>query len=374
MLKWQFVKKNKRIYILNLLFFVFVFCSDLPAQDFAWPGSHDYRVLYNVKKTKKQWLTAPVSVTINLEMFRKQVCKEADLIDLSSLRVVGYDSKGHIYRFNKKRPSDDPIYIPFLLDKKNLPDELIVSWRCDMKDIATVGIYFSKKGKNTYPEMSEIPLVGNGDFLSFGRHGHVAPLDGGYNEEVDAADIDDDGHMDLIVGYSGVPEKEGIYYYKNLGPEKKNVLAAGKRIVKNKTKFQFMDWDYDGKSELLMGNMVYNISVDNETILLSQSESLPEYATANSEFIDWDGDGLIDVLTTKQFPRNSLPSSSSWNLSLPPYTSLGVWMGESAKSAVLFCKNVGTKKAPCFAEPIPVKAQGNPIEMYGGLKNECRRC
>ena len=339
----------------------------LGAEEFAWIGENQYRSIVSVSPGRSSWKTTPVDVVMDLERIEKKTGLPPARFNQESIRVVAYDTQGHVRIYDSDKKSDEKFYIPYRLCKTNYPNQLRVSWRTSIEEVSRFAIYFSEKGKGVGGTMEEIPIVGNGDFLSFGRRGVVGPFSGGYNEIVAASDVDGDGDQDLFVAYSGTAEKGGIFYFENVQDEGRLCFAPGQRIYPTKEEFQPIDWDGDGQVELLIGNNVYELIRENETFQLKEFGKLPKYGKADGVYIDWDGDGLRDLLAVQRLSREYYPSTSVWDRRRPPYSPLGVWLGENLRSGIVFHKNVGSEKAPAFAAPIAVKANGVAIELYGSL-------
>ncbi|MBW7990505.1 MAG: VCBS repeat-containing protein [Planctomycetes bacterium] len=339
----------------------------IAADGIRWIGTNEYRLIVSVTPGRLLWKTTPVSVEMDLQEIGKTLDLSAAKINLNSIRVVAYDARGQVLLCDSEKKDQEKFYIPCRIRKDGFPVRLTISWRVSIRGVCRFAIYFSRKGNGVTNTMAEMPVVGDGDFLSFGNRHILGPISGGYNEMVAAADADRDGDSDLFVAYSGTVEKRGIYYFENTGMGGRPWFASGQRIHPVKGKFQPIDWDGDGRVELLIENRVYKLIRKDEGFELKDFIALPKYGRADGIYIDWDGDGLRDLLTVRRLSRDYYPSGAIWDRSRPPFSSLGVWLGENLRSGIVFLKNIGTEKKPAFAEAAVVRVNEVPIELYGDV-------
>ena len=353
----------------KLIPLIYLFWSPayIMADELAWVGSNPYRLIVSVAPTQSSWKTIPVEVVMDLGRIEKEIKLPGAKVNPGSIRVVAYDRNRRVQMYDPKNKGEERFYIPHRLCTDDLPSRLQVSWRTSIREVSRFAIYFSGKEGGPEETMEEIPVVGNGDYLSFGRRGIVGPLSGGYNEIVAAADVDLDGDQDLFVAYSGTPRKGGIFYFENIRDEGRLCFGSGQRIHPVKKEFQPIDWDGDGKIELLIGNRIYDLMRKGGHLQLKDAGELPEYGRAGGIYIDWDGDGLRDFLMARRLSRDYYPSSSVWNRKRPPYSPLGVWLGENLRSGIVFHRNIGSEKVPAYVPAVAVRANEAPIELYGTL-------
>ncbi|MCP4610778.1 MAG: VCBS repeat-containing protein [Planctomycetes bacterium] len=354
------------IELIILVCFAFsVRCS--AAEGFRWIDANKYRLIVSVTPGRFQWKTTPVSVDMDLQEIEKKLGFPAAKIDLNSIRVGAYDAQGQVLLCDSKKTGRDRFYIPYRICENDFPVRLTVSWRMNIQSVHRFAIFFSEKGKSDFKTMSEMPVVGDGDFLPFGQRGILGPISGGYNEMVAAADTDRDGDMDLFVAYSGIIEKGGIYYFENTGKGGRPWFGSGHRIHPIKEKFQPIDWNEDGQIELLIKNHVYKLIRKDDGYELKDFMSLPKHGRADGIYIDWDGDGLRDLLTVSRLSRDYYPSEAIWDRRHSPFSSLGVWLGENLRGGIVFHKNIGSVKKPAFSEAAAVRVNEEPIELYGDV-------
>ena len=338
------------------------------ADELAWIGSNSYRMIVSIASGRSSWKTTPMEVVMDLGRIEKEIGLSPTHLNTDGIRIVAYDTSGRVKVHDSQKKSEKKFYIPHRLRKDEFAGRLRVSWRTGTRDVSRFAIYFS--GQEGGPEgiMEEVPVVGNGDCLSFGRRSIVGPFSGGYNEIVAAADPDLDGDQDLFVAYSGTPQKGGIFYFENIQDESQLCFRPGQRIFPAKEDFQPIDWDGDGQVELLIENRIYDLLRKDGDIQLKEVGQLPEYGRAGGIYIDWDGDGLRDLLAVRRRAREYYPSEAVWDRKQPPYSPLGIWLGETLRSGIVFHKNIGSAEAPALAPSVPVRANDAPIELYGVLR------
>jgi len=360
--------KLSSIQRLNLLIiFLSLIITNSFAKQCPWLSSNNYRLILSIQKSRSQWKTTPVSFTIDLDKALKNTDVSPENLNLLGIRVIAYDMNSNpiIHQVSKSR--DERYYIPYRLIDDQFPDQLTISWRIDIKNVDSFAIYFDAKSKGLQTPMKEIPLVGNGDFLSFGQRGVMGPISGGFNDIVAAGDGDGDGDLDLFVGFSGIAGKRGIYFFENRGTKTEPLLINGKSIYPNKQNFQLIDWDRDGKVEIIISGDLYKLKHQPYRLVLEKLKNISEPSDQSWKYVDWDGDGLLDLLSVNELFRNYYPSEVLWDRTKPPYSALGVWMGDNPKSTITFRKNIGSNKDMQFAKPLPLMVNDVPIELYGTL-------
>ena len=121
------------------------------------------------------------------------------------------------------------------------------------------------------------------------------------------ADLDGDGDLDIIVGDSS----GYIWYYENMS-SRENVFnfKSGRRLI--------------AEGETIHHQAGYSGSI--------QGPNEARWGYTNPTVYDWDGDGLLDIITN------------------------------DIKGEYLFYKNIGSRKAPVFKKPVPLLLDGKPFK------------
>ena len=164
-------------------------------------------------------------------------------------------------------------------------------------------------------------------------------------------DFNNDGTLDLIVGEYGV--KTGtptgkVHYFKRRadGSLKHSVklTCAGKEITNRYTSPCIVDWNNDGKLDLVLGsnNKVAQVFINTGTKEACKFESFTELATESGKGIgmrhgrqqirvlDLDNDGKKDLITCG-------------------------WNGDVNGELFFFFKNMGTEEEPRFGKATTLK-------------------
>ena len=207
-----------------------------------------------------------------------------------------------------------------------------------------------------------VPIVGMGEPLSYGRTGVVTNIDGSYNSHLAAGDWDGDGDTDVFMrgGDGRGWTFHGLSYYENTAGAGEPVMAKPVRMPGFDGDPMLVDWNGDGRLDLVVRSQVY-INTGQDVTELADPDSIPYPPTRGRLILaDWNGDNLLDVVESFGHGGGG-PSESTWNKeecdTSSPYTPEGVWRGyEKTRygAGVLQCRYAGsrrvfhrTRHAPC---------------------------
>ncbi|MGH9841073.1 MAG: FG-GAP repeat domain-containing protein [Blastocatellia bacterium] len=176
-------------------------------------------------------------------------------------------------------------------------------------------------------------------------------------------DYDGDGDFDLIV-VSSYESGRGGYYFENISGATREALFKAPVKLKDKTPGGNVQISY--ASGIGSGGRVLTPAAEfvdfkdkrfADARPLQYSRAGMEGGPLNLKLVDYDGDGLLDLIVGTQARRN------------PPerrfYTADGEWRGRTIHGFVYALRNTGTNDAPVYAEPAPVQAGGAALETYG---------
>lgn len=256
---------------------------------------------------------------------------------------------------------------------------------------------------------------------------------GGYNS-TEVADWDADGDLDLICGN----EKGFVYLIENVSTAERTMFAsprllrladgAAMHVARwmfindhdpewnlGQSKPTYVDWDGDGDNDLLVGNnanrVAYFENVGSRTEPRFESMRKLRYGASREHFsfrkrpavIDWDGDGLLDLVQAdagvrekidpkghdvislyrrtrseagelQLGPPEAVHLSDGSPLQLPiPYRhgfEVADWDGDgdfdiftNERFLLYVYRNVGSNQEPAFAAREVLKAYGEPIQI-----------
>jgi hypothetical protein len=246
---------------------------------------------------------------------------------------------------------------------------------------------------------------------------------------VEVEDWEGDGDWDLIAG----DEYGSLWLIENIGDNKRPVFASPKNLIADgkpmrvmrwqyipdgnpeyylgQTKPRYCDWDGDGDYDLIVANNTNRVILFENTgtraapkfaagtILRVGTDETPFGWRCQPAVVDWNGDGLMDIVTTKSYGAvtNSgqgqvcvfLRYREGNRLLLKPGQPLhdeagkpfggaqwevcdwdgdGRWdliglVGEWGKSGPGLYRNVGTNAEPRFKSPVRLKAWGKEIGL-----------
>ncbi|MGQ8338597.1 FG-GAP-like repeat-containing protein [Sunxiuqinia sp. A32] len=142
---------------------------------------------------------------------------------------------------------------------------------------------------------------GDGTFVSYAKQMNLAG-DGDRATASAFGDFDDDGDIDLIVGY----EKSGIAFYSNMRQSRFEDIAeqAGLKVTGGVSSLAVGDYNNDGFLDLFVAEnngTVFNFykNLGDKFQLVQESKDIfgaMNMKAYDSEFFDFDNDGLLDIL------------------------------------------------------------------------------
>ncbi len=284
-----------------------------------WAAQTRYRINVQAQPTQQPWQRAPMHVELDFDALLKQLGVEVALIHRDSLRLVRFDPD-----------TGQPIgeFHPFILSQSfDWSNQGRVSWVCQDPTRATAySLYFDTEPVYDQPDPLNVPMVGDGDRLRVGDKRHIGKMNVGWGG-ADVYDLDRDGDFDVwsFTGFlvrTNDHLRMGYEYFENLGfdPRLGNwVFAPGRRIegMYGSNRFgafrltnypQLVDWNGDGRVDLFYAgdqNRSWSpIAFDGfrpRTPAWREAiggvDSGVETGMGRTVRVDWDGDGLDELLS-----------------------------------------------------------------------------
>ncbi len=173
-------------------------------------------------------------------------------------------------------------------------------------------------------------------------------------------DWDEDGDTDLLVSCPDVPFN-GTYLFENPGGDAK--FPVFKRPVKVGGGLHSVQVSYvDGKPRILSPGTEWNNFLGNR---LAESKSIyphknihPNRVRANQwRYVDFDNDGAVDLLVGV-----GDWTDYGWDNA---FNEQGQWMRGPLHGYVYWLKNEGTTDTPQYADPLLLKTDEQPIDVFG---------
>ncbi|HUG52911.1 MAG TPA: VCBS repeat-containing protein, partial [Vicinamibacteria bacterium] len=259
---------------------------------------------------------------------------------------------GHPRAGDPRRPGDEGASLPWRLERFYPLTRVRLSFVLPDERVRRLAVYFDR-GRPGSPRPPRYPgLVGDGDLFTegWGRREIAA------NAHDTFADIDGDGDLDLIKGGT----EPFAYVFLNRGQarfEDAGRLTSGGTVLtfpaddanRSWVSVEMADWDGDGDQDLFASlrsgphaNRVLryeNVTTAGGALTFAERGPLTTAAgtplTDRVSFVDWDGDGRLDVLT-------------------------------AAEGVVVFHRNLGGSRAVAdmaLAEGVYLRANGVPIQL-----------
>jgi hypothetical protein len=279
----------------------------------AWASNSRYRVFLDVDPRGMKRSHSVGSVDLDLEAELAAQGGSGPL-DESAIDVVAYDEAGRPRPFDPTRKGDERFQVPFRLDRYYPIGRVTLSFVLPDHRATRVAVYFDGERLDD-PRPPRYPgIVGDGGLFTegWGRREIAACASDTF------ADLDGDGDLDLVKGGT----EPFLYVYENRGQsrfEGRGRLTSGGEVMtfprdaanRSWLSVEVRDWDGDGDPDmfvLFLSGPYLNRVVRYENVTerggaLTFADRGPVVTTSGRplsgrvSFVDWDGDGQVDVLT-----------------------------------------------------------------------------
>jgi len=320
-----------------------------PTPPLAWASKSRYRLLLDVdpRGVRRSHSVAAVDVDFKAELAARGA---SGPVDESTIEVVAYDAAGRPRPYDPGRPPEERILVPWHLDRFYPLDRATLSFVVPDERSTRFAVYFDTAERARPPRYPGI--VGDGDLFTqgWGRREIAA------NASDTFVDLDGDGDLDLVKGGT----EPFLYVYENRGQglfvDRGRLTSAGEVMTfprddanRSWLSVEFADWDGDGDPDMFVSfragpyeNRVVryeNVTVRGGPLTFAERGPMTTVSgvplTGRVSFVDWDGDGRLDVLT-------------------------------DADDTVTLHRNVGTSRAladMALADGVWVEANGAPIRL-----------
>ncbi len=255
----------------------------------------------------------------------------------------------------------NPDSVRVRVDGNNAELPAKVDWRVPTARIswlstgaASYQIYFDTARAGETTRLTEPAMIGAGERVTYGLPNVRGRLAVGLWAHPTAIDFDGDGNTDLIVGCPDRPYN-GIYLFRNLGTNDKPLYDKAEWLGTGKKDLVAADFSGDGKVDLVYSGGYFS-DVQRNRLSVSVAVKLPRnYHIGRDDLwypVDWDGDGLIDVLAGVSDWRDY-----GWD---DAFNSKGEWTRGPLHGYIYFHRNIGTNAQPQYASPVVLKRRENP--------------
>ena len=277
----------------------------------AWASKSRYRLLLDVdpRGVRRSHSVAAVDVDFAAELAARGA---SGPVDDSTIDVVAYDGAGRPRPYDPSRAPDERVLIPWRLDRYYPGQRVTLSFVVPDERATRFAVYFDTAERARAPRYPG--LVGDGDLFTvgWGRREIAA------NASDTFVDLDGDGDLDLVKGGT----EPFLYVYENRGQslfvDRGRLTSAGEvltfpRDAANRSwvSVEFADSDGDGDPDLFASfragpyeNRVVryqNVTAKGGPLTFADRGPVATVSgvplTGRVSFVDWDGDGHLDVLT-----------------------------------------------------------------------------
>jgi hypothetical protein len=281
------------------------------ATPLSWASQSRYRVLLDVdpRGVRRSHSTASVDVDFAAELAARGA---SGPVDESTIDVVAYDGAGRPRPYDPSRAPHERVLVPWRLDRYFPGERVTLSFVVPDERATRFAVYFDTAERARPPRYPG--LVGDGDLFTVGRGRREIAA----NASDTFVDLDGDGDLDLVKGGT----EPFLYVYENRGRslfvDRGRLTSAGEvltfpRDAANRSwvSVEFADWDVDGDPDLFASfragpyeNRVIryeNVTAKGGPLTFADRGQVATVSgvplTGRVSFVDWDGDGHLDVLT-----------------------------------------------------------------------------
>lgn len=268
---------------------------------------------------------------------------------------------------DRELPSDfNPDSVRVVAEGTNAPVAAKTEWRQPHARISWLStgapayhLYFDLGTAGESVRLVEPAMIGTGDRLTYGRDGVRGRLAVGLWSHPAPMDFDRDGNMDLVVSCADRPYN-GTYLFRNLQTNAAPLFDRARWLGPGKKDMVAADFNGDGATDLVVSGGYYSDVRNNGMSAWVPVTLARNYHVGRDDLwspVDWDGDGLIDLLVGVSDWRDY-----GWD---DAFDERGRWTRGPLHGYVWFHRNSGTNQRPTYEAPRLLTAGGTPIDQYG---------
>jgi FG-GAP-like repeat len=320
--------------------------------ELEWLSARRHRVVLEVdpRGVKRSHSVASVDLDLDAEL---RAAGETGPFDEAAIEVVGYDAAGRPRAFDPSRAGDERYALPWRVQRYYPLGRVTLSFVVPDDRTTRFAVYFDREGASARPPRYP-GIVGDGGLFTegWGRREIAASANDTF------VDLDGDGDLDLVKGGT----EPFLYVYENRGHglfADRGRLTSGGEVMtlprdeanRSWVSAELVDWDGDGDQDLFafffsgpsINRVVRyeNVTAPGGPLTFADRGPLATASgrplTGRVSFVDWDGDGRLDVLA-------------------------------DSEGVVTFHRNLGTSRAVsdmALADGVYVTANGVPLRLDG---------
>jgi hypothetical protein len=282
-----------------------------PALEWTSPAHHRLILGVDPGAVRRSHSPAGVDVDFAAELAARHA---AGAFDETTVEVIAYDDSGHPRVFDPRREGRERFLLPWRIDREYPLSRGHLRFVLPDERARRLAVYFDSKESGRGRPQRYPGLVGDGDRFAeaYGRRERAASAHDAW------VDLDGDGRLDLVTG--GTEPFLEVYLGAGGGRlvERGRLTSAGAPLVfpsddghRAWLSPAFADWDGDGDPDLFVTfaagpyiNRVVryeNVTVPGGPLTFQDRGPLATVSgvplTDRIAFVDWDGDGRLDVLS-----------------------------------------------------------------------------